>query len=82
MSVICGLALRVVNSSFAFGSLLTIRRFGPMKRGAMLEYTVSFKKDSITYKGKEVNSNSNQQHKSAIFIITWLGNNLTAMPCL
>lgn len=34
-SVICGLALRVVSISFAFGSLLTNRTVGPMKRGTM-----------------------------------------------
>lgn len=47
-SVICGLALRVVSISFAFGSLLTNRTVGPMNRGAMLRYTLSFRNDRIT----------------------------------
>lgn len=36
-SVICGLALRAVSISFAFGSLLTNRTVGPMNREAMLQ---------------------------------------------
>lgn len=48
MSVICELALRVVSISFAFGSLLTNRTVGPMNRGAMLRYTLSFRNDRIT----------------------------------
>lgn len=53
-----------------------------MKRGAMLEYSVSFKKDSITYKGGGVNPHAKLQHKGTMFGCTWLGNNLTVMPCL
>lgn len=47
-SVMCGLVLRTVSISFAFGSLLTNRAVGPMKRGTRLRYMLSFRKDLIT----------------------------------
>lgn len=47
-SVICGLARRVLSISLAFGSLLTNRTVGPIKRGIMFWYMLSFINDRTT----------------------------------